>query len=284
VSLVLRALPAGYDAGDISVMRYGRFIQAPARAATIGRDSTSDGGLVAHEQDVPVSFRESGAAQAGGYVLLVAGILVAAGLVFHPMPTGGFAENPSVLQGTPWWGPIHVAIAAGFVLCVLGGLLVLVAGGTPTRRWTSALSWGALTVGMIYFTGVALLNGWVIHRLAPHASDQAVLYDAMNQLMIGFGWLGNPLFLFGLTGIAALELRYRDLEMHRWAAAFGLLVALLSWLRGVGSATGWYFLEPFIVANIPAFLWLGYCGLLIAQSARGDGAVRWQRRPDARAA
>jgi hypothetical protein len=108
----------------------------------------------------------------------------------------------------------------------------------------------------------------VIHRLAPYAGEQRVLYDAMNHLMIGFGWLGNPLFLVGLTGVAALELHYHDIGMRRGVAAFGLLVALLSWLRGVGSATGWYFLEPFIVANIPAFLWLGYCGLRIATAAR----------------
>jgi hypothetical protein len=215
-----------------------------------------------------VPFREPAATQAGGYVLVVASVLVAAGLVFHPMPGGGFEEKPSILQNTPWWGPIHVAIAAGFVLCVLGGLLVLVGGGPATRRWQNALAWGAMTVGMIYFTGVALLNGWVIHRLAPVAGEQRVLYDAMNQLMIGFGWLGNPLFLFGLTGVAALEVRHRDMGMPRGVALFGLVVALLSWLRGVGSATGWYFLEPFIVANIPAFLWLGYCGYLMARRAR----------------
>ena len=213
-------------------------------------------------------FREPAATQAGGYVLVVAAFLVAAGLVFHPMPGGGFEEKPSILQNTPWWGPIHVAIAVGFVLCVLGGLLVLVGGGPATRRWQNALSWGAMTVGMIYFTGVALLNGWVIHRLAPLAGEQRALYDAMNQLMIGFGWLGNPLFLLGLTGVAALEVRYRDLGMPRGVALFGLLVALLSWLRGVGSATGWYFLEPFIVANIPAFLWLGWYGYATALEAR----------------
>lgn len=41
-----------------------------------------------------------------------------------------------------------------------------------------------MTVGMLFFTGVAL-----------------------NRLLIGYGWLGNPLFLLGLTGIAALEVR-----------------------------------------------------------------------------
>ena len=73
--------------------------------------------------------RDPGAARAGGYVLAVAGVLVAIGLLFHPVPSGGFEEQPSVLANTPWWGPIHIAIAAGFVLCVLGSLLVLVGGG-----------------------------------------------------------------------------------------------------------------------------------------------------------
>src|SRR5438874_12525593 len=37
----------------------------------------------------PVSFRDPGAARAGGYVLVVAGLLVAVGLIFHPVSAGG---------------------------------------------------------------------------------------------------------------------------------------------------------------------------------------------------
>src|SRR5438876_702567 len=70
-----------------------------------------------------LSFRDPAAARAGGYVLALATLLIAVGLLFHPVPAGGFEERPSVLQNTPWWGPIHVAIAAGFVLCILGTLL-----------------------------------------------------------------------------------------------------------------------------------------------------------------
>src|SRR5256885_1455870 len=44
--------------------------------------------------------------------------------------------------------------------------------------------------------------------------------------------------------------------------------ALLSWGRGIGSATGLYFLEPLIFANVPAFLWLSYYGWRIAALAR----------------
>ncbi|MFN8539331.1 MAG: hypothetical protein U0232_17870 [Thermomicrobiales bacterium] len=73
-------------------------------------------------------FRDPGAAEAGGYVLVVAGPLVAFGLAFHPLPAGGLAEQPlSLLANTPLWGAVHVAIAVGFVLCALGGLLLLVA-------------------------------------------------------------------------------------------------------------------------------------------------------------
>jgi hypothetical protein len=43
---------------------------------------------------------------------------------------------------------------------------------------------------------------------------------------------------------------------------------VLSWGRGIGSATGWYFLEPLIYANVPAFLWLGYYGLRIADEVQ----------------
>src|SRR5687767_11579074 len=91
-------------------------------------------------------FREPSAARAGGYVLAAAGLLVALGLLFHPVPAGGFEEKPSILQHTPWWGPIHVAIAAGFVLVLLGSLLMLVAGGRTLRPWLMALCWAAMAV------------------------------------------------------------------------------------------------------------------------------------------
>jgi hypothetical protein len=216
------------------------------------------------------SFRDPAAARAGGYVLVVATVLVALGLLFHPVPAGGFEERPSVLQNTPWWGPIHVAIAAGFVLCALGTLLLLVAGGALTQSWGLALAWGAMTVGMIFFTGVALFNGWVMHFLVARgapASDP-VLYDAFNHLLIGYGWLGNPLFLFGLTTLAVLEVRNSWLGLPRKVAWAGLAFSVLAWGRGIGSATGLFFLEPLIFANVPAFLWLGYVGLTVARAAR----------------
>src|SRR5207247_5763355 len=219
---------------------------------------------------IPMTLRNPDAARAGGYVLAIAGVLVAIGLIFHPVPSGGFEERPSVLANTPWWGPIHVAIAAGFVLCALGSLLVLVAGGELTRPWLAAWSWGAMTVGMVFFTGVALINGWVMHYLTAHGAPTSdpLLYDAFNRLLLGYGWLGNPLFLAGLTGIATLEVRQRTVGMPAWLAWSGLVVVVLSWGRGIGSATGLYFLEPLIFANVPAFLWLGYYGLRVAAAAR----------------
>lgn len=217
-----------------------------------------------------MTFRDPGAAQAGGYVLAFAGLLVTIGLLFHPVPSGGFEERPSVLAATPWWGPIHIAIAAGFVLSLLGSLLLLVAGGRLTASWLAAAAWGAMAVGMIFFTGVALINGWVMHYLTAHgapASDP-LLYAAFNQLLIGYGWLGNPLFLAGLTAVALLEVREQTVAMPRTVAWLGLIVVLLSWGRGIGSATGLYFLEPLIFANVPAFLWLAYYGLRAARLAR----------------
>jgi hypothetical protein len=211
-------------------------------------------------------FRDPAAAEAGGYTLAIAGLLVAGGLLFHPLPAGGFAEQAGVLARTPWWGAIHVAIAAGCVLCALGGLLVLIAARTGTD-WVHAFCWGAFAVGMFFFTGVALINGWVMDRLAVQVASggNRDLFDAFNSLLVGYGWLGNPLFLLGLSGIAALEVRDRLIGMPRWLALAGLLAVLLSWLRGVGSALGVPFLEPFILANIPAFLWLSVYGLRLAR-------------------
>jgi hypothetical protein len=228
-----------------------------------------------------MDFRDRSAAHAGGYVLLVASILVAIGLVFHPVPAGGFEEKPSVLANTPWWGAIHVAIAAGFVLCVLGALLMLVAGGTLTRSWQLAFAWGSISVGMMFFTGVALINGWVTHFLVARGAPQsdALLYDAFNRLLIGYGWLGNPLFLLGLTTLAVVEVRRPWLGLARWIAWVGALATVLSWGRGIGSATGLFFLEPLIFANIPAFLWLGYVGLVVARAARSAPARHFATQP-----
>ena len=180
-----------------------------------------------------------------------------------------------MLASTPWWGPIHIAIAAGFVLCLLGSLLLLVAGGDLTNPWPAALSWGSMAVGMVFFTGVALINGWVMHYLTARGAPTSVplLYDAFNRLLIGYGWLGNPLFLAGLTGLAALEVRSRTVGMPRGVAWAGLAFAVLSWGRGIGSATGLYFLESLIFANVPAFLWLGYYGLRVARVARAGPAT-----------
>jgi hypothetical protein len=218
-----------------------------------------------------VPFREPGAAQAGGYVLAAAGVLVAIGLVFHPLPSGGFDEQPSMLQDTPLWGPIHIAIAAGFVLCVLGAFLMLFGGGLLTRSWLAALSWGSIAVGMIFFSGVALINGWVMHYLSDHSAPQ-LLFDAFNRLLIAYGWLGNPMFLVGLCGVAFLEVRSAPIGLPRWLAWVGLACAILSWGRGIGSASGMYFLEPLILFNIPAFLWLGWYGLRISALAGKQAA------------
>lgn len=240
------------------------------------RDSTTlRDRLTAGETEVP-TFRDPAAAIAGGYALLPAGLIVAVALVLHPLPsTGRFEESAGQLADTPLWGAIHVAIAAGFVLCLLGGLLVLVSGG-PLATWPTRLAWAALSVGILWFTGVALLNAWVMHPLANDVAAGAdpLLFETFDRLLVGFGWLGNPLFLAGLTLIAAIEAFARPIGAPSWLAWSGLAVALLSWLRGVGSALGIPALEVFLLANVPAFAWLGWYGWAIALRARRFSARR----------
>src|SRR5438132_14427134 len=113
-----------------------------------------------------------------------------------------------------------------------------------------------MAVGMLFFAGVALVNGYVMHQLALSSDTDRALYDAFDRLLIGYGWLGNPLFLAGLTALAAGEAGRHTLGMPVWLAWSGLVFAVLSWGRGIGSATGLYFLEPLIYANVPTFLWL----------------------------
>jgi len=150
---------------------------------------------------------------------------------------------------------------------------VLVSGG-PLQTPANRFAWAALSVGILWFTGVALLNAWVMHPLADEVTAGAdpMLFDTFNRLLIGFGWLGNPLFLVGLSMIAAIEVLARPLGLPVWLAWGGLVVALLSWLRGVGSAFGLPALEAFILANVPAFLWLAWYGLIMARRARGADA------------
>jgi hypothetical protein len=212
-------------------------------------------------------FRDPAAARAGGLSLLLGGPLVALPLLVHPLPSGGFEEDPGVLASTPLWGAIHVLIAMGCAWTALGALLLVAAGGpraSALERW----AWGATCIGMLFFSGVALVNAWVMHDLAARlAADQAVepTFAAFNGLLVGFGWLGNPLFLAGLTVIAALELADPRLGMPGWARTGGLVVVVLSWGRGIGSALGVPALEALLVANVPAFLWLAWVGWATAR-------------------
>jgi hypothetical protein len=52
---------------------------------------------------------------------------------------------------------------------------------------------------MVFFAGVALINGWVMHYLSDHGAPETdpLLYEAFNRLLIAYGWLGNPLFRAG---------------------------------------------------------------------------------------
>ena len=61
-------------------------------------------------------------------------------------------------------------------------------------------------------------------------------------------------------------------RLPRWLALAGVVVTILAWGRGIGSATGLYFLEVLIYANVPAFLWLGYYGWRVSSVIRTQSA------------
>jgi hypothetical protein len=126
-----------------------------------------------------------------------------------------------------------------------------------SRHWNGTTGWAAL------------VNGWVMHYLTSRGAPttEPLVYEAFNPLLIGYGWLGNPLFLAGLTGVAYAEVAHPSGLLPRWVTWVGLLAAVLSWGRGIGSATGLYLLGPLIFANVPAFLWLGYYGLRLSGAA-----------------
>ena len=211
------------------------------------------------------ALKNPSSAQAGGYALATGGILVAAGLVLHPLPDHGFYEKSSMLQGTPLWGPIHAAITIGFAVVFLAVLLILAGGGSILHPWPRAMGWAATGVGLLYFSGTALINAVVMHPIAAGgiSPEEASTFDAFNRLLVGFGWVGDPLFLLGITTLAYLQLRTPLIAMPRWQTIVGLTAASIAWLRGPGSLGIW-FLEPAVLANIPAFLWLARYGLRIA--------------------
>ena len=70
---------------------------------------------------------------------------------------------------------------------------------------------------MLFFTGVALINAAVMHSLAPLAeagdAQARLLFAVFDQLLVGYGWLGNPLFLVGLTLLTYLEVGHRTVEL-----------------------------------------------------------------------
>jgi hypothetical protein len=77
----------------------------------------------------------------------------------------------------------------------------------------------AIAVGVVCFSGVALINGWVMHCLSDYgAPNEPLVHDASNRLLIAYGWLGNTTSLVGLCGIAFLGVRYAAFRLPRWLA------------------------------------------------------------------
>lgn len=216
-----------------------------------------------------LTFREPTCALVGGYAFAFAGIVEAVSLAMHPLPRQGFLEQFEVLEGSPQWGAIHIAITAGFAVCIIGGLLYLSAGGSLTRHPLLVIAWAGITVGLLFFSGTALINAFVMDDLARNvaAGHDRSVFDAFNNLLVGFGWIGDPLFLGGATALTFYELRYKFIGMPRFIAWIGFISVLIAWMRG---PAGWGldFLRFSIMANVPLFLWLGYFGYCVAQSAR----------------
>jgi len=105
------------------------------------------------------------------------------------------------------------------------------------------LELGAMAVGMVFFTGVALINaGSCITARRTARRPLCPFCTTRSSPLLGYGWLGNPLFLAGLTGVALSSCGITQSGCRpRCLGRTGGRV--LSWGRGIGSATGLYFLE-----------------------------------------
>ena len=92
----------------------------------------------------------------------------------------------------------------------------------------------------------------------------------------GFGDLGEGVqFARAALEYVSVWSRHRktfDLRLPSLPKTVNCKAAQASLQSTPRAATGLYFLEPLIFANIPAFLWLGCYGWLMAQAARAENA------------
>ncbi len=70
--------------------------------------------------------------------------------------------------------------------------------------------------------------GHTLSRRPNYHGEDRLRFEAFNRLLVRYGWLGNLLVLFGLTGVAFLEFRHALMGLPRGLAMVGLAVALLS--------------------------------------------------------
>jgi hypothetical protein len=152
-----------------------------------------------------------------GLVLILAGLLVAGPVLFHPSDT-----DPSSPLTTPWV-PIHALFMLGAILALFG-LVGLYLRDVDQRAWLRLSGFVLAFIGHALFVGALLFEAFILPELAANTGASALL-DETGPLF--GGPLGIVLLIAGVSfalgsllfGLALLRTPFAG----RWAGALVLV-------------------------------------------------------------
>ena len=169
-----------------------------------------------------------------GLALLLAGLLVAIPILFHPSD----ADPQAVLNSI--WVPVHSLFVSGAVL-MLFGLIGFYASQIERTGGLGLIGFILTFIGNALIVFVLALEAFVIPVIAANAAGQALL-DPAGPLFGGL--LGLVLLLMaGSFALGTILIRHRDLP-RRGAATLGRRPARRRWattgLLAATASTAWH--------------------------------------------